>query len=112
VKLCFSIHELVRFLADLASKTDLTNLQNMIMSAISEFAGRQAAFNDRIDTAIANVQADVAVLQETITRLQNTPGAITPEDQALLDSIETRAQGITDKLEALDALTPPVVPAG
>jgi hypothetical protein len=32
------------------------------------------------------------------------------EYQASLDAIETRAQSITDKLEALAAVTPPAVP--
>lgn len=81
-----------------------------IMSAISEFAARQSAFNDRLDTAVAGVSADVAALNAKIEELQNTPGEITPEDQALLDDIEARSDAITTKLEALDALTPPAVP--
>lgn len=82
-----------------------------IMSAISDFAAAQAAFNDRMDTAITGLQGDVANLNEQIAALQATQGAITPEDQALLDGIQARAQGITDKLEALDGLTAPVPPA-
>lgn len=81
-----------------------------IMSAISEFAARQTAFNDRLDTAVAGVTEDVAALNAKIEELQNTPGAITPEDQALLDEIEARSDAITTKLEALDAMTPPAPP--
>lgn len=80
------------------------------MSAISQFAARQEAFNTRVDTAVTGIQADVKALTDKITELQNTAGTITPEDQALLDAIETRAAAITEKLEALDALTPPVPP--
>ncbi len=82
-----------------------------IMSVISDFAAKQAAFNDRMDTAIADLQGDVKTLNDEIAKLQASSGAISAEDQALLDGLQTRAQGITDKLEALDALTPPPPPA-
>lgn len=80
------------------------------MSAISEFAAKQNAFNDQIDTAITDLQGDVKNLADQIAALQNSPGTITPEDQALLDGITARTQAVVDKLNALDALTPPVVP--
>jgi len=80
------------------------------MSAISDFATKQNAFNDRIDAAVTGVQADVKFLQDTIDKLQNSPGTITPEDQALLDQLDARADAVATKLEALDALTPPVPP--
>jgi len=95
---------------ELATKQDLRKMEKKIMSAISEFATRQTAFNDRQDTAIAALQADVTNLNEQIAALQASAGTITAEDQALLDGIETRASAISDKLDALDALTPPKVP--
>lgn len=82
----------------------------LIMSAISEFATKQNAHNDKIDTAVSGLQGDVQTLTDTIKKLQESAGQITPEDQALLDAIDARAQGISDKLEALDALTPPATP--
>ena len=81
-----------------------------IMSVISEFADRQNTFNDRQEAAIAAVVADVQGLTELITALQASAGQVTPEDQAFLDQIESRASAITAKLDALDAMTPPVVP--
>jgi len=83
----------------------------MIMTAISDFAAKQNAFNDRMDAAIGDLQGDVQNLNDQITQLKNN-GAITPEDQASLDALQTRASSIADKLDALDALTPPAVPAG
>jgi len=80
------------------------------MSAISDFATKQNAFNDRQDTAIAALQADVTNLNEQIAALQATAGTITAEDQALLDGIQARGSAISDKLEALDAQTPPKPP--
>lgn len=81
-----------------------------IMSAISDFVGRQNAFNDRLDAAVDGVAADVQQLKALIEKLQNSPGQITPEDQALLDQLETRVGAAVTKLEALDAMTPPEPP--
>jgi hypothetical protein len=82
------------------------------MSAISDFATRQRSFNDRMDAAVEGLTGDVAELNRKIQELQNTSGAITPEDQALLDSLEERGNAIAAKLEALDGMNPPVPPVG
>jgi hypothetical protein len=95
-----------------------------IMSAISDFAAKQKAFNDRQATAIDSVvtsqgglTADIAELKRLIEELQNSPGTITPEDQALLDDLTAKAEEATNKAEsvaaalaALDQQTPPAVP--
>ncbi len=81
------------------------------MSKISDFATKQNAFNDQMDTAVSGLTADVKNLSDQIAALQASAGEITPEDQALLDGIQARTQTVADKLTALDALTPPVVPA-
>ena len=96
--------------ANLVTLKDLKAMERKIMSVISEFATKQTAFNERQSTAIDGLSTDVKALQEKIEELQNSPGEITPEDQALLDDLTTRAEGITAKLEALDNLTPPVPP--
>ena len=88
----------------------LAEMEKNIMSVISEFATAQNAFNDQIDIAITDLQGDVKSLNDQIAALQASGGAITPADQALLDGIQARSKTIVDKLQALDALTPPVVP--
>jgi hypothetical protein len=105
-----SYFEWLKSHSGLATKHDLEQLGIKIMSAIADFAAKQNAFNDRIDTAITDLQGDVQALNDQITALQTSAGQVTPEDQALLDGIQTRAEGITAKLEALDALTPPKPP--
>jgi len=99
--------------------------QNQIMSAISEFKAKQDAFNvaqaaaiDLLVTSTAGVATDVQALKDKIDELQNSPGEITPEDQAILDQLVTdgtalaaRAQATADALKALDEQTPPTVPA-
>lgn len=92
------------------TQSDLNKLERKIMSAISDFAAKQNAFNDRMDAAVAGLQGDVKTLNDQIAALQATQGQITPEDQALLDQIEQRGDAIATKLEALDALTPPTPP--
>lgn len=82
----------------------------VLMSKISDFATAQNAFFDRQDKAITDLQGDVKALNDIITTLQNSAGAVTPEDQASLDALQARASAVSDKLDALDALTPPVVP--
>lgn len=93
-----------------ATQSDLARLETNLMSAISDFAAKVTAFFDRQDKAVSDLQGDVDNLQKQIAALQTSQGSITPEDQALLDGIQARAQTVADKLDALDALTPPVVP--
>lgn len=80
------------------------------MTVISDFAAAVTAFMDRQDQAVADLQGDVKSLEDQIAALQAS-GGITPADKALLDGIQARASAVADKLDALDALTPPVAPA-
>ncbi len=77
------------------------------MSAISDFADKVTASFTSIGTAVDGLTGDIQTLNDKITALQNSSGAITPEDQALLDGIQTQAGAVADKLAALDALTAP-----
>lgn len=101
----------LRSQAGLATRQDLERMEKNIMSKIAEFAAAQKAFNDRQDTAIDDLTGDVQTLNDKIAALQNSAGEITPEDQALLDDLQAHAATVTTKLEALDALTPPAIPA-
>lgn len=107
---CKNDSEWRKSLSELATKNDLHKLQTNIMSSISDFAVKQNAFNDRLDTAVTDLQGDVQTLNDLITTLQNSAGAISPEDQASLDAIQARTEAITTKLEALDSITPPKAP--
>lgn len=76
------------------------------MSAISDAAAKLNAVFDRVDAAAANLQGDVKFLQDTIAALQASQGTVTPEDQALIDALETRAGLIAANVETLAAITP------
>jgi prefoldin subunit 5 len=84
--------------------------QEKIMSAISDFGDKMKVHNAKVEAAITGLQGDIKNLSDQIAVLQASSGTISAEDQATLDTIETQAGAIADKLDALDALTPPVVP--
>lgn len=76
-----------------------------IMSQIQTFSDQVNAAFDKMSTAVDGVSTDVDGLKAEIAKLQTTPGAITPEDQALLDSIQNRANALAAKVDALDSMT-------
>lgn len=78
--------------------------------AVAAFVTAMTGFFDRQDAAMAGLQSDVDNLVAQIAALQATQGQLTSEDQALLDGIQASASTVSDKLDALDGLTPPVAP--
>ena len=107
-----------------STKHDLQEMEQRIMSAIADFAAKQQAFNDRQSAAVdsivssqAGIVGDIANLNEQIVALQNSVGGVTPEDQALIDSLQASGEALTAKVEAqaaaladLDSQTPPKPP--
>lgn len=101
------------FLGILGLKSELNKITKQIKhmaTAIADFAAAQDAFNTRLDAAIDGLAGDIKTLNDEIAALQTSSGTITPEDQATLDRLEANAKSATEKLEALDSLTPPTVP--
>jgi len=88
----------------------LYNQGERIMSAISEFAAKVNQHQAKIDEAVTGISGDIAALKQMIADLQNNPGPISPEDQALLDQIEARIGATAERVKALDDLTPPPSP--
>jgi len=97
-------------LSRLPTRADLIQMEHRIMSAIAQFAEKQAAHNAKIDTAIDGIATDIAALNAKIDELQNSPGVITTEDQATLDALEAKGAALEAKVTALDDLTPPKPP--
>lgn len=99
----------------------IAQAEDNIMSALTDFLAKQKAFNDRQSTAIDSTVAsitgltgDIQTLNDKITELQNSQGGVTPEDQVLIDELQTQGEAVAAKAEALatalaalDAQTPP-----
>lgn len=81
-----------------------------IMSILSDFLAAQKAYNDQLNAYIDSVLADVKHLNDVITQLQNSPGAVTPEDQAAIDGLQAQGKDLINKMNALDSMTPPAPP--
>jgi len=89
----------------MVTKQDLEETGNKIMSAISDFGDRvQASFND-IGAGVDETKTKVDALVALIQQLQNSPGQITPADQATLDKIEASAKDISARVKILDDAT-------
>lgn len=96
------------------------------MSQITDFENRvNVAFsglNEQTTAAvesIAGLAEDLDFLKAEIARIQNSPGTLSPEDQAALDRIEGRlsdvsanVNGVVGTLRTLDSATtrPPTLP--
>lgn len=75
--------------------------------ALQAYAATATAFNTRISAAIDGIAADLDSLNALILQLQNNPGPISPEDQAILDTAVAAGEALAARLESLDAITPP-----
>lgn len=118
------IHELHLSHNNNAILQRIAQMEERIMSVISDFAAKQKAFNDRqtaavdkLVTGVEGLTGDIKTLNDKITELQNSPGGVTPEDQVLINELETAGEALATKAEAiataidqLDSQTPPVVP--
>lgn len=81
------------------------------MSALTDFVANQKTFNDRMDSAITGITEDVKFLNDKIQAIQTSTGILSPEDQQSLNEMQARTEATVARLEALNALTPPVPPA-
>lgn len=90
----------------------LENLGRTIMSAISDFAAQQTAFNTEVSADLDAIQQAIVALNAQIATLQNSLGTISPEDQATLDALQASGLTLQSKADALAGKTPPTPPAG
>lgn len=82
-----------------------------IMSAVSDYAAKVNAFLDTQGKDIDALTTELATLNSELSAIQTSPGTLSAEDQASLDSALARTSAITDRLTALSAVTPPAAPA-
>ena len=78
--------------------------------AIQAYSDAVNAQFDIIEPAVDGIVDDVQFLKDTIAALQNSPGSITPDDQALLDKAQARVNLLSTKIVNLDNATSRPVP--
>lgn len=92
-----------------ATKHDVIESEKRLMKAVEDFAAAQTALLAKLGSAVDGVTGDVAGLKARIEELLASQD-LTPEDKARLQGINDATQALADRLEALDAATPPVTP--
>lgn len=85
--------------------------QESIMTAISDFAAKQAAFNTEIATDLTNITASIATLNATIATLQNSQGTLSAADQATLDDLQAQGTALAAQADTTAGKTPPTPPS-
>lgn len=78
--------------------------------AIQAAVGRVNTYLDSIDKGIDNVVGDVTRIKDLVTKLQTTPGPISPDDQRTLDELEKRVVSLDARVKILDEMDQPEVP--
>ncbi len=76
------------------------------MSDVTPFVDAMNAFFARQDAAMADLQGDIDNLNAQIAAA--LAAAVSPAEKAALQAIQDKASAVSDKLDGLDALTPPV----
>ncbi len=89
-------------------KTDLRvrQLEDKIMSKITDFAATTQANFTAIQTSLDGITAGIANLDALITQLQNSPGTLSPADQAALDAIQQASADLVTKAQAISTAPP------
>lgn len=118
-ELCGIREQLVKQQDNNAILCRMEEIENKIMSAVSEYSElvntKFSEIGDSVDevvAAVSGVSGDVASLKDIILKLENNPGPISPEDQALLTqgvarvtALSDRLNGVATTLKELDAAT-------
>lgn len=89
---------------------EISHRLERLMSAISDYAAKVKQSFTAISAGLDGITGDLVTLNDKITALQNSPGQVTPEDQALLNEVQTLASGLADRVKALDDQTAPPAP--
>lgn len=79
------------------------------MSKITDWAAQEQADLAAISTTLDTIVAGVAALDKLITDFQNSPGTLSPADQAALDAIQASSADLKAKAAAI-VVTPPAPP--
>lgn len=85
----------------------LINQKEQIMTKVQETADRMEALFAEQKAGLEDIQGDIKFLTDKIAEIQNSPGTLSPEDQAALDAMEAKAAEVTNNIKTLASQTPP-----
>ena len=89
----------------------LSNQENL-MSQVTNWAAQEEADLTTISTTLDGIVSGVAALDVLIANFQNSPGTLSPADQASLDAIQASVKLLVTKTAAIVVAPPvPVPPA-
>lgn len=66
----------------------------------------------QVTNTLSNIQAGVLKLDQMITDFQNSPGTLSPSDQAALDAIQQASKDLVAQSGAIDVTPPSTTPPG
>ena len=81
------------------------------MSQVTDWAAKEQADLTAISTTLDGIVTGIAALDTLITNFQNSPGTLSPADQAALDAIQTASDALVTKSQAI-SVAAPTPPAG
>jgi hypothetical protein len=85
-----------------------------LMSAVSDWAAKEATTDAQISAALDVLTTGIAALDTIIQNFQNSPGTLSPADQAFLDAAAATSAALAAKAQGISttppgATIPPVV---
>ena len=87
----------------------LTEGNIKLMSQVTDWAAQEQADLTAISATLDGIVTGVAALDTLITNFQNSPGTLSPSDQAALDAIQSASKAVVAKAAAISTVAP--VPA-
>ena len=96
-------------LENLATKEDLRQMKEQIMTQVQTWAANEQVDLTNIAATLNNVAVGAAALKVLITNLQNSPGTLSAADQAALDGIQAASDALVIQANNIST-TPPGTP--
>jgi hypothetical protein len=85
--------------------------ENLIMSKITDWAAAEQADLTTISNTLNGIVTGIAALDALITAFNNSPGTLSPSDQAALDGIKAASAALVTQSAAISTAPPSTSPA-
>jgi hypothetical protein len=119
-EISYEFTQIARALEDLiTNRTGFSKLLDLLtenikkeqdfMSQITDWAVGQRADLSAISATLDAIVTGIAALDKLITDFQNSPGVLSPSDQAALDAVQSASKALVTKSAGI-VVTPPAPP--